>query len=73
VSHLTSKSKLKTVKQKCVNKKARGQGNKRKKASKKSDKAKANKLEDNNKNKSKFSRDRSPFKYYNYNKIGHMS
>ena len=36
-------------------------------------KAKANKLEDNNKDKFKFGRDYSFFKCYNYDKIGYMS
>jgi hypothetical protein len=62
-----------TVKQERADKRARGQGDKRKKASKESDKAKASKPEDNNKDKSKFGRDRSPFKCYNCNKIGYMS
>jgi hypothetical protein len=61
-----------TIKQERANKRAEGQGNKHKKASKESDKAKASKLENNNKDKSKFGRDHSPFKCYNCDKIGHM-
>jgi hypothetical protein len=62
-----------TIKQKRADKRAGGQGDKRKKASKESDDAKASKPEDNNKDKSKFGRDSTPFKCYNYNKPGHMS
>ena len=62
-----------TIKQERADKRARGQGDKRKKASKESDKAKASKPEDNDKDKSKFGRDRSLFKCYNYDKIGYMS
>jgi hypothetical protein len=70
---LNQQIQARTIKQERADKRAGGQGNKRKKASKESDKAKASKPKDNNKNKSKFGRDRSPFKCYNCNKIGHMS
>jgi hypothetical protein len=62
-----------TVKQERADKRAGGQGDKRKKASKELDETKASKLEDNNKDKFKFGRDRSPFKCYNCDKISYMS
>jgi hypothetical protein len=62
-----------TVKQERADKRAGGQGDKRKKPSKESDKTKASKPKDDNKNKFKFSQDRSSFKCYNCDKIGYMS
>jgi hypothetical protein len=70
---LDQQIRARTVKQERADKRAGGQGDKRKKASKESDEAKASKPEDDNKDKSKFGRDRSPFKCYNCDKIGHMS